>query len=194
MTGDMTTRFYPGVGKWLAYHFAASGVALLASLAVFEGFLAIANAGGSQSTASEATITVVQPVEDGQSVEPVHTASPPPRAESETACRSEYYAVFRTGTEPACARNPTNLMANWGPPSAGWFRTFGGEFRVTSDAISSVGRCACLATQPSYDEAKARNGTAPMDRILFDGRSVSIDKWVCADACNFHKRKNRHES
>lgn len=165
-------------------------VSLGLSLAVFEGVLFIAIPGHEDSSASPAANAPPQeqerPIGDQQSPSPSKQPASKRQQRSTrlavkpAACHSDYYAVFDTASGPACVRNPTNLVAHWGPPSPSWFRTLGGQFRADSDDRASSKACACLSAQSAYQHT---TGLAPIRHIIYNDQKRTISKWVCADSC-----------
>lgn len=179
--------------KTVVQQFVIAVVSILIGVVAFEGVLSIAIPGQRASEASHATEPA--PPKQGQKTavtkEPSLVQPKVPdltqqslAARSTTksaACHSSYYAVFDTKSGPDCVRNPTNLMAHWGPPSPSWFRTLGGEFRASAtDAVPSQ-TCTCLTAQSGYQYTA---GLEPVHRIIFDGEPRHISKWVCGDPCS----------
>lgn len=117
-----------------------------------------------------------------QPLQKVAAPMPPAPARRPPGCQSEYYALFRKGGALACARNPTPLLAHWGPPSADWFRLRGGEFQVSGELLGSPSRCACLEQEAPYvPEPKA---SPPISQVVYNAEALPIARWVCADRCN----------
>ena len=119
----------------------------------------------------------------------------PPRAERqqqrveeegarEQLCKSVFYAVLESDSAaPICVQNPTLRMARWGPPSAAWFRTAGGDFLAREADAAPSDLCTCLARQPGYQVSGESFGYAPMDHVVFENSRMPIAKWSCGDAC-----------
>lgn len=178
--------------KQMAAHFLIGGLSVSISLAVFEGILTIAL----PSTEKPGT-KLAQIVDQPSNEVPIVDAAPatPEKKKSmqNPACSSDFYAVFDTDSSQTCVRNPTPLMAHWGPPSPSWFRLLGGEFHSQRVDATPPGLCACLAVQNGYQPADSAQGLNPIDHILFENTQTPITKWVCGDPCVTVAKGESHE-
>ncbi|HED12302.1 MAG TPA: hypothetical protein ENI62_01355 [Gammaproteobacteria bacterium] len=178
--------------KQMAAHLLIGGLSVSISLVAFEGILTIALPPMEKPGAELAQI-----VDQSSNEAPIVVAAPPV-SEKENgmqnpACSSDFYAVFDADSSQTCVRNPTPLMAQWGPPSASWFRSLGGEFHSQRADTTPSGLCACLAAQNGYQSADRAQGLNPIDQILFENTQIPITKWVCGDPCVTVAKGESHE-
>ena len=177
----------------LAGHAILAVGTLLVSLVIFEGILSIAVRDGGEAEGGAETVAAVPAQEEPPLVEPQHR---PVEEEGtrEQLCKSVYYAVLKSESAALiCVQNPTLRMAQWGPPSAAWFRTAGGDFLAREADAAPSDVCACLARQPGYQVSRGSFGYAPMDHVVFENTEIPIVKWSCGDACASVPSGDRHE-
>lgn len=181
------------VVKQLAGHLMIGSLSVFLALVIFEGVLTIALPGK-----DELGVELDQTVNQPQNEEPFVAAAPlvSERAQviKDPVCGSDFYAVFDANPIQICVRNPTPLMAHWGPPSPAWFRSLGGEFRSQRADAAPPGLCACLAEQHGYKTADGTPGPSPINHILFENTQRPIAKWVCGDPCVTVAKGESHES
>ena len=171
------------VVKQLAGHLMIGSLSVFLALAAFEGVLTIALPGKDEPRA-ELDQTVNKPSKEKKLlVAAAPLISDKVQKIQDPVCGSDFYAVFDANPTKTCIRNPTPLMAHWGPPSPAWFRSLGGEFRSQRADTAPPGLCACLAEQHGYKATDGTPGPSPIDHILFENARTPIIKWVCGDPC-----------
>jgi hypothetical protein len=156
-------------------------LALLLGVVTFEGVLAVALPGRAAPPGAEPLSPAQAPhlLPNAASRTTADEGKQPP-----PTCRTEYYAVFDVAGSRSCAQNTTTVLAEWGPPPAGWLRHSGGQLVVHGPDLAPASRCLCLAQQPGYAATEAAEGLQPVGRLVLDGESHPIAKWVCADSCD----------
>ncbi|MEW8054706.1 MAG: hypothetical protein AB2796_05275 [Candidatus Thiodiazotropha sp.] len=166
---------------------------LFVSLAIFEGILSIAVRDGGE-TEGGAETAVAMPAQDMLPLaEPQHRRAEE-KGTREQLCESVFYAVLKSeSAAPICVQNPTLRMAQWGPPSAAWFRSVGGSFLAHQKDAAPSDLCACLARQPGYQVSGESFGDSPIDHAVFENIQIPIVKWSCGDACASVPSGDRHE-
>ncbi len=166
---------------------------LFVSLAVFEGILSIAVRDGGE-TEGEAETAVSVPAQEEPPLVTLQQRRAEEKGTREQLCESVFYAVLKSeSAAPICVQNPTLRMAQWGPPSAAWFRSVGGSFLAHQEDAAPSDMCACLARQPGYQVSSGSFGYAPMDHVVFENSRMPIAKWSCGDACASVSSGDRHE-
>jgi len=178
--------------KQVTAHALIGGISIFLSLVAFEGIMFIALPG--QEVMGTKRTKMVN--ESAGRVSEMLTGSSDSRrvtGQKKIACGTDFYAVFEVNATPTCIRNPTPLMAHWGPPSPAWFRSLGGGFHSTGEDTTPANLCACLSKQSGYEPGKSTRGDWPIDHVLFGDILVPINKWVCGDPCVTVAKGDSHE-
>lgn len=170
--------------------FAAIG----AGVVIQEGILTLSIPLSEQATtATETVMAPPRPLTQPPHLEAAPKSEASPSQPTHASCTTYYYAMFKTDKGNACARNPTLIMAHWGPPTDEWFRTRGGRFEVAAGDLASQSLCACLEARTAYSLQAGRSASEPAHRVHYGGHAIEIEKWVCADDCPIQTAEIEHE-